>query len=331
MATLRLFANLRELAGSDRLEIDGATVGAVVDAAGAELGPTFRDAAARARVWRNGEPVEMGDPVEPGDEVALIPPVSGGAEVAQPSTAAQLQSLIPLALAGVLVIANVVESDTWWPVALVGVAALWVVDLSQSSRATRIPVAPALISILLAMAATHTLGAAGLGLAVGGALVVSFAAPVFVSAWRDLSSVATSVVVAVASAAGVSSLMLARGFGEEGPKAVGVYLAAVIGTSLLVAFFERFPALPLSDPIGGTAVGAVILSVAAAAVWDIDLVTYLIVGIALAAALLAGRGFGSLVRVGEVSLATRPPGLLSAADGAVLAAGILFPILDLVA
>lgn len=329
MATLRLFANLRELAGADRFQIDGQTVGEVVDAASQQFGSAFRDNVARARIWRNGDPVDLEDPVAPEDEIALIPPVSGGAEVAQ-STSAQLESLVPLALAGVLVVANVVAADTWWPVAVVGVAALWVIDLTQTSRATAIPMAPALIAIMVSMAATHALGVAGLGLAIAAALVISFAAPVFVAAWRDLSTVAVSVVVAVAAAGAVSSLMLTRSAVPDGTKAVGVYLAVVIGTTLLVALFERLPTLPLADPIGGTAVGAVVLAVAAAAVWDLDLVTYVIVGIALAAALLAGRGFGSLVRLGEVALATRPPGLLSTADGAALAAGLMFPILDLV-
>ncbi|MFO7547551.1 MAG: MoaD/ThiS family protein [Acidimicrobiia bacterium] len=329
MAMLRLFANLRELAGTDRLEIDGATVGEIVDQASERFGPVFRDGTARARVWRNGDPAEPGDPVGPTDEIALIPPVSGGSE-AVGSTTPGLESLVAPVLAGALVIANVAAGASWWPAALVGVVSMWAVDLTQSSRAVRIPLSPVLASVLTAMIATHLLGAAGLGLAVGAALVIVFGIAVFVPSHRDLSTLAPTAVVGIAASAAVSSLMATRASVDLGPRAVGVYLVVVIGAGLLAAVFERFSRLPLADPIAGVAVGAVILALGAAAVWDLDLVTYLLTGIALAAALLAGRGFGSLVRTGGVSLADRPPGLLDAADGAVLAAGLLYPVLALI-
>ncbi|MBK5265950.1 MAG: MoaD/ThiS family protein, partial [Acidimicrobiia bacterium] len=76
MATLRLFANLRELAGVSKLEVDGATVGEVIDAATARFGPGFLAGLEAAAVWRNGEQASTTDPVGPSDEVALIPPVS---------------------------------------------------------------------------------------------------------------------------------------------------------------------------------------------------------------------------------------------------------------
>jgi sulfur-carrier protein len=329
MATLRLFANLRELAGTDRLEVDGGTVGEVVDRAAERCGPVFRDGTTRARVWRNGDPAERDDPVGPADEIALIPPVSGGAEVVEQSTPG-LESLVAPVLAGALVVANVATSASWWPAALVGVVSLWAVDLVQSSRAVRITLSSVLVSVIAAMVATHLFGPAGLGLAVAAALVTVFGAAVFVPAHRDLTTLATTAVVAIAASAAVSSLMATRGSADFGPRAVGVYLAVVIGAGLLAALFERFTRLPLADPIAGVAVGAVIVALMSAAVWDLDLVTYLLTGIALAAALLAGRGFGSLVRTGTVSLADRPPGLLGSADGAVLAAGLLYPVLTLV-
>lgn len=78
MATLRLFASAREAAGTDRLVIDGATVGAVLDEAERRFGPSFSQVLAVSRVWRNGEPAQPGDPVTPSDEVGVLPPVSGG-------------------------------------------------------------------------------------------------------------------------------------------------------------------------------------------------------------------------------------------------------------
>jgi molybdopterin converting factor small subunit len=78
MATLRLFASVRVAAGTGRVEIDGTTVGEVVDRACADYGSEFAALVQSCRIWRNGEPAEREDPVEPGDEVAILPPVSGG-------------------------------------------------------------------------------------------------------------------------------------------------------------------------------------------------------------------------------------------------------------
>jgi MoaD family protein len=78
VTTLRLFAAAREAAGTARAEIDGATVGAVLDEAVLRFGADFEAVLATCRVWRNGEPVTREDPVAAGDEVAVLPPVSGG-------------------------------------------------------------------------------------------------------------------------------------------------------------------------------------------------------------------------------------------------------------
>ena len=79
MAVLRLFAAAREAAGTGRDEVSGPTVGAVLDAAVARYGPGFADVLATCKVWRNGEPAERDEPVVATDEVAVLPPVSGGA------------------------------------------------------------------------------------------------------------------------------------------------------------------------------------------------------------------------------------------------------------
>jgi molybdopterin synthase catalytic subunit len=74
--TVRLFAGLRERAGTGRVELDG------VDLAGdvwARLG--IGDEPAGLLYAVNREYVERGAALADGDEVALIPPVSGGAFV----------------------------------------------------------------------------------------------------------------------------------------------------------------------------------------------------------------------------------------------------------
>lgn len=79
MPCLRLFAGAREAAGTDRDTIEGATVGAVLDAAVDRYGPGFADVLATCKVWVNGDPAERDDTVADDDEVAVLPPVSGGA------------------------------------------------------------------------------------------------------------------------------------------------------------------------------------------------------------------------------------------------------------
>ena len=76
---LRLFASAREAAGTGADEVDGTTVGEVLDAARARYGERFAEVLAGSNVWVNGEPADPDDTVGPDDEVAVLPPVSGGA------------------------------------------------------------------------------------------------------------------------------------------------------------------------------------------------------------------------------------------------------------
>ena len=78
MAVLRLFASAREAAGTQRATIDAPTVGAVLDEARVRFGEGFAAVLDSSRVWRNGEPTGLDEPVGPDDEVAVLPPVSGG-------------------------------------------------------------------------------------------------------------------------------------------------------------------------------------------------------------------------------------------------------------
>jgi molybdopterin converting factor small subunit len=79
MAVLRLFAQAREAAGVARDDIVGDTVDEVLGAAGERYGTAFTALLPSCRVWVNGEPAEGADRVTPDDEVAVLPPVSGGA------------------------------------------------------------------------------------------------------------------------------------------------------------------------------------------------------------------------------------------------------------
>src|SRR4051812_11748276 len=77
--SVRLFAGLRERAGTDRLEVelpDGATVGELLVAlAGTPVGPI---GPRQCVVAINREYADAAQTIAAGDEVALVPPVSGG-------------------------------------------------------------------------------------------------------------------------------------------------------------------------------------------------------------------------------------------------------------
>ncbi|MFZ4517494.1 MAG: MoaD/ThiS family protein [Microthrixaceae bacterium] len=79
MPVIRLFAQAREAAGTGRDEVPGSTVGEVLGAATTRYGPAFAEVLEICRVWVDGEPAGAEDPVGPGAEVAVLPPVSGGA------------------------------------------------------------------------------------------------------------------------------------------------------------------------------------------------------------------------------------------------------------
>jgi molybdopterin converting factor subunit 1 len=79
---MRLFASAREAAGtgSDDFAVDdGATVADVLAAAEARYGAAFTAVLPTCRIWVNGDAAPADAPVSAGDEVAILPPVSGGA------------------------------------------------------------------------------------------------------------------------------------------------------------------------------------------------------------------------------------------------------------
>ncbi|MGI8938556.1 MAG: MoaD/ThiS family protein [Iamia sp.] len=84
MPVLRLFAAAREAAGTATAEVPGGTVDEVLASARALYGDHFAQVLGRSKVWCNGSPAVGDQSVGPGDEVAVLPPVSGGADPRPP-------------------------------------------------------------------------------------------------------------------------------------------------------------------------------------------------------------------------------------------------------
>jgi molybdopterin converting factor small subunit len=332
MAKLRLFANLREIAGSSRVEMPGETVGGVIAAASAEYGDDFRRGVETSRVWINGESAEMGDSVAEGDEVVLIPPVSGGSQPVSTVNAVDLMALLPLGVAIVAAVANIWGGPEIWAAALVAIAGVWALDLNAVVALRGKAFAPIAVIVTAATSAmgAHALGGAGYGLAAALAVAIVFGWAVAVPAYRDIAVFSPTLLVALFAGLGSASLVLSRSASAPDAKAVDVFLVAVIAGILLGAIVERMPALPLLDPFSVTALGAVLAAVAAAAVWDLDVVGYLLVGLGVAVALVAGRGFSSMLRTGRVALTEHPPGALASLEGAAIAASIYYPLIKLI-
>jgi MoaD family protein len=75
---VRLFAALRELAGTTEVEASGVTVEDLVVALSERYGERFEKVARAGSVVVDGERVRSDRALAEGEEVALLPPVSGG-------------------------------------------------------------------------------------------------------------------------------------------------------------------------------------------------------------------------------------------------------------
>jgi MoaD family protein len=85
---VRLFASLRELAGTAWLELEPAApdVGALLDQLSARYGEEFVRIMSAGTVVVDGETAARSRPLAPDAEVALLPPVSGGCLAARRRT-----------------------------------------------------------------------------------------------------------------------------------------------------------------------------------------------------------------------------------------------------
>jgi molybdopterin converting factor small subunit len=330
MANLRLFANLREIAGTARLEIQAETVGDVIDAANEKFGPDFERGVVTARVWVNGEEAGSGDLVGASDEVVLLPPVSGGS---QPATVApaDLIGFLPLAVVVVAVVASF-QNQEIWAATLVAIAAVWALDLNTSFTARGRVFAPLSVITTSAAAAlaAHVLGGIGYWLTIALAVAIVLGWAVAFPDYRNVDIFSPTLLAGLLAGLATASMVLSRSPFSPDDRAVDVFLVAVIAGVALGSLVSRMPAIPFLDPFSTTAIVAVLGAVAAAAVWDLDVIGYLLVGLGVAVALVAGNGLSSMFRTGTVTLTQRPPGVLASLDGIVLAAAVYYPLIRVI-
>lgn len=326
MAKLRLFANLREIAGVSRIELPGETVGEVIGKATDRFGPDFEKGLATSRIWVNGEEAEMGSTVTAGDEVVVLPPVSGGG---QPTTLAMSDLLGALALVvGVLALLANTQSQEIWAAALVAICAAWALDISSTYNIRGRVFAPLPVVVTAAGGAllAHILGGAGYGLTVAVAVAVGLGWAVAFPIYRQIDVFSPTLLVSLLAGMATASLVLSRSAFTPDPRAVDLFLIATIAGVLAGSLVLRLPPFPYLDPFSTTAMVTVLAFVSAAAFWDLDVVGYLLVGLGVAVALVAGNGLSSMLRSGRVALTLRAPGALVALDGVVLAATFYYPM-----
>ncbi len=238
MARLLLFAGLREAAGQSRLEADAATVGELLDLAADQFGEEFRRGLTRSAVWVNGDPAESDQALDDGDEVAVIPPVSGGAQaVVSLGSAQSAVALVGLAA----LVAGSVFGQAAFAAALVGVAAIWVLDLKREGAiaGVRLALPPLLATIVAAVVGAHILGIAGLGLTAGFAVIAVLGWAVLRPEARDLEAVASTAVVGLVSGLAVASLYLVRAR-DDGLELILAFLLMVTAGALLAWAVMRF-------------------------------------------------------------------------------------------
>ena len=328
MARLLLFAGLREAAGQSRLDADAATVGELLDLAADQFGEEFRRGLTTSAVWVNGDPAESDQAIDDGDEVAVIPPVSGGAQaVVSMGSAQSAVALVGLAA----LVAGSVFDQAAFAAALVGVAAIWVLDLKREGAiaGVRLALPPLLATIVAAVVGAHILGIAGLGLTAAFAVIAVLGWAVIRPEARDLEAVASTAVVGLVSGLAVASLYLVRAR-DDGLELILAFLLMVTAGALLAWAVMRFLPTSRFDPFTVGTVAVLLAGVGASFIWDFGVAAMLLASVAVAAGTIAGRALGSMVRNGAVVLTERSPGTLTSYDGAVVAAALYYSVLRLV-
>lgn len=326
MARLRLFANLREIAGTTEVEFDGATVGEVLERASESFGHDFDRAVAAAQVWVDGVQATADSEVPDGAEIALIPPVSGGALAVRSPV---LYEIGPAAVLGAVFFAANALSLQWLAVAAVLGGGLWAFDVVASAerRGLSVGTAPGLLGVLAGVLATYRFGAPGMAAATVGATLLVLIWGVINPYFRSIESIASGIAIATTATFGSASLVLLRLRSEE-EAASFLFVGAL---AIAVSWLSDRSDMPVLDPLVAMIIASITAGAIAGGVWAPDLLNIVAASVAAALSLVAGRNMGMLLRAGGF-FATGPiPGNLTYLDGFFMASGPFWVLLTVLA
>lgn len=314
------------MAGSGEIAVEAATVGEAIEKVTDRFGPGFAARLERSRVWLNGDEAEPSSPVGPLDEIAILPPVSGGAGPATLSAPGVATGIAGLAV----LILNQTGGEAGWAALVVGLLGLWIADVAVTvaDRGRIFPSGPALVSTIGAVFLTHRWGLAGVAAGLVVAIIAPMAWAVLSDSTRMLSILGPMTLVGVMAASAAGSLVIAHrlsGFGVEGIQTITAGLIAGTAAGALGSRIQS----PLGDPIMAIGIVTLLGTVLAAFVFGVDVFTFTVVAAVLALAAVVGRGLGSIIRTGRTGLLESAAGLLTPLDGAVLASAIFLPVFRL--
>jgi len=328
MPTLRLFANLRESAGTDTATFEADSVNDLLGKASDRFGEQFASGIGAARVWVNGEQADAATPLDSDDEVALIPPVSGGAALTTNVSVAP--NLLSVALV-VSLLAVAWSDESWYVFVAVGAILAWVWDLSETASTLRdsFVVYPALIGTVSAATGTFAWGFEGFAAGIAIGIIVSVVWPVFVESSRDFRRTASTTLVTTIAGSASAGLVLIRLLGSYAVLAfVLVTIFALVGAWVAGAYGETIQSI---DANVGALLGALFAGLLAGLMIDqLDVAAGLLGGVAAAAGVISGRALGSMLRTGVVTHTEDAPGSLAMFDGAVMAAPMFWLALWLI-
>lgn len=326
MPKLRLFARFREIVGTDEITVEEGTVGEILDRASDSYGSAFAHGLEVSGVWVNGNPADRDTIVGEDDEVAVIPPISGGAyappRTRQPLTIDPAENILSVIVLAALLVSAWVPLE-WFVVISVGAALAWLWDLADTDakRAGSINLYATLFAPPVAAAATYAWGYDGFAGGMAAAVAISVFWPIFDARRRDLESIAMTTSLAIIAAAGSGGLVMLRMMSTS----IALSFLLVVALAIIAALITTIYGGQTIDPNVGTLVGAIIAGlIVGLAADDIELANALVAGVAVAAGLIAGRVLGSMIRTGSILHTVRLPGQLSPLDGLWLAAPLFW-------
>jgi len=329
MATLRLFANLRESAGTDIADFDAKTVDDLLGQASDRFGDQFRSGLGAARVWVNGEQAEPSTHLAPTDEVALIPPVSGGA------VAIRSVEVPPNLLTVALIVALLAVAWApleWFVIVAVGAVLAWIWDASDTARlsGTGFVPFPPLVAATITGIGAYAWGFSGFAGAIALSVIIAVSWPVFDKNSRDFRVTSTTTLVTLVAGSASAGLILIRLLGSYAVLAfILITIFALVGGWIAGAYGSQIQSV---DANVGALLGALIAGlVVGLAISELDIAAGLLGGVAAAAGIIAGRALGSMIRTGSVTHTEDAPGAISMFDGAILAAPLFWIVLWLFA